>query len=462
MLTQSQAQQNINTAVQLHQRGELDPAASIYRSILASRPDHADALHLLGVVAKQKRQLPEAIELIERAIACNPHGPNTADYHNNCAEAYRASFQYDEAFSHYQQSLSLRGQPTVSLLFNLGGCFQELGRHEEARPCFDQAVELAPDHARAYFRRAYSHLARNDFVRGWRDYEWHVQAQTGERYIRPPWGGEILPRPSDKPEMLWSGSRTLLLCDQGLGDELCLLRFIPRLEELGTQVTYRPPAKLSGVLARNNICNQWDGNNQNFDHIFCLSDLPRLVDMRDLASLPAPVVLSPATILTQKYRDLLAPLPKPWVGITWRAGLTGESQSQIKEIPQQALLHQFKEFQGSLVILQRGITAAEEATLHNSELTVLDCSAASDQLEDALALMSLLDRYVGVANTNVHLRTSLGLATDVLTAANAIDYRWPATSHGSAWFPHCRAFRQASDGSWDLALAELQRTQKIQ
>jgi hypothetical protein len=37
--------------LQEHRRGRLDQAARLYRNVLRARPDHADALHLLGVVA---------------------------------------------------------------------------------------------------------------------------------------------------------------------------------------------------------------------------------------------------------------------------------------------------------------------------------------------------------------------------------------------------------------------------
>jgi Flp pilus assembly protein TadD len=63
-----------------HQAGRLEEAESCYREILQTWSDHADANHLLGVIALQAGQLEIAIELISKAITRNP---KVADYHNN-------------------------------------------------------------------------------------------------------------------------------------------------------------------------------------------------------------------------------------------------------------------------------------------------------------------------------------------------------------------------------------------
>ena len=46
--------QNLQLGMAHHQAGRLEQAAELYQGILARRPDHADANHLLGVVAFQR------------------------------------------------------------------------------------------------------------------------------------------------------------------------------------------------------------------------------------------------------------------------------------------------------------------------------------------------------------------------------------------------------------------------
>ena len=64
-------------AIKLHQQGQIEEAEAAYRQILAAEPDHAGALHLLGVIRQQQGRHEEALELIGRAISVNPLRPST-------------------------------------------------------------------------------------------------------------------------------------------------------------------------------------------------------------------------------------------------------------------------------------------------------------------------------------------------------------------------------------------------
>jgi hypothetical protein len=87
---------------------------------------------------------------------------------------------------------------------------------------------------------------------------------------------------------------------------------------------------------------------------------------------------------------------------------------------------------------------------------VVDLSRVNDDLRDALAAVSLLDDYVGVSNTNMHLRASLGRPARVLVAQPA-EWRWMAAGDASPWFPGFSLYRQAINGRWEQALAHLER-----
>ncbi|MFY7962547.1 MAG: tetratricopeptide repeat protein, partial [Elsteraceae bacterium] len=52
-----------------HRAGRLAEAEALYRSILEAFPQHAESLHLLGVIALQAGQPAAAVDLIGRAMA---------------------------------------------------------------------------------------------------------------------------------------------------------------------------------------------------------------------------------------------------------------------------------------------------------------------------------------------------------------------------------------------------------
>jgi len=160
-------------------------------------------------------------------------------------------------------------------------------------------------------------------------------------------------------------------------------------------------------------------------------------------------------------RRLAALGPPPWIGITWRAGTPPEAQfarddrSLFKQIDPLLVAGALAGLPGTVLVLQREPRADEVAALGAAlPGRVHDLSAANDDLEDMLALLSLLGEYVGVSNTNMHLRASAGRTARVLVPYPA-EWRWMARGRESPWFPGFRVYRQTLTGRWDRALAEL-------
>lgn len=142
---------SLATALRHHQQGRLNEAELIYRQVLDENPQHADALHLLGVIAHQRNQYKRAIELMDRAIKLRPF---VATYHANLAEAYRASGQIPEAVAHGQKALELQPD-SAETRNNFGLALLSQNRHEEAITHFREALRLKPD-----FALAFSNLAK--------------------------------------------------------------------------------------------------------------------------------------------------------------------------------------------------------------------------------------------------------------------------------------------------------------
>ena len=85
-----------------HRAGRLPQAEAVYRQILATQPDHADAVFLLGVAALQTGDPARALHLIIRAVKLQPR--NSA-YHSNMAVALRALGRRGEAIASYREAL---------------------------------------------------------------------------------------------------------------------------------------------------------------------------------------------------------------------------------------------------------------------------------------------------------------------------------------------------------------------
>jgi predicted O-linked N-acetylglucosamine transferase (SPINDLY family) len=128
-------------ALQYHQSGHLRNAEQLYRQILQAVPEHADSLHLLGVLAFQTGHFDEAVRLIRHALTVNP---SAAVYHSNLGTAHEALGQLAEALVCFQRFLQL--QPNAAEAHGaVGGTLWKLGRSQEAVPHLRQALLLRPD-----------------------------------------------------------------------------------------------------------------------------------------------------------------------------------------------------------------------------------------------------------------------------------------------------------------------------
>lgn len=131
---------SLDTAVRLHQAGKLEEAETLYRRILQAQPANSEALHLLGVIAYQRRDYEEAEARISQAIALNKRA---AEYRNNLGNVYLAQKKLDQAEECYRRALKL--QPRYAdARNNLGNVFREQGKFHEAAESYQKALQLEP------------------------------------------------------------------------------------------------------------------------------------------------------------------------------------------------------------------------------------------------------------------------------------------------------------------------------
>ena len=447
---------------------------------------NAAYLNTLGVAYGDLGSAAEAIAALQRALKLRPA---FADSHYNLAKVFDRGERFAEARDAYRRALAIDPRH-ASAAHNLAAVLLRLGESEEALALARAAHEQAPnDLGRRLYLAAALRDARGDAEAG-AFVERCLEAGPDEPRLRA-WLGECRLRNGDWEggwrEYLWRpsamGRRSLplaplaadagagvvaLVPDQGLGDTLFFLRFAGTLIEQAGDVILRTPSKLAGVLAGRTALARLAIEPETGEPgiavraTVLLGDLPHVVGARDVVP---PVGLAPRAELVQRWRAALAALgPAPYLGLTWRGGTDRRAESEFGAVRDAAL---FKEadlrsiaaavrgLPATLVAIQRHPAAGEVATLAAlAGQPVHDLSAANDDLEDMTALLAVLDDYVGVSNTNVHLRAGLGLAAKVLVP-DPPEFRWMAAGDRSPWFPGFGVYRQRPDGGWHDAIERL-------
>ncbi len=381
-----------------------------YGKALLIQPDFATALANLGNVLHIKGKLDEAEECLRRAVAVSP----------------------DFATAHS----------------NLGVLLKARGRNDEAEESLKRAVEIKPDYAPARANLARLLLGLGDFGRAWEHY---ALRQTVRNSPRALWQKSL---PHDL-----RGKRLLILKEQGLGDEIFFLRFAPELKRRGAAITYLADVRIGSIIARLAFIDRVVRKGEEPDEVditLSVGDLPLAVGMKSAADIPVPSPLPVEPERAARMETRLKELgPPPYVGITWRAGTPNHLGGFFKLAPLEGLAELLGGFRGTFLALQRKPEAGEiEALGQKIASPVHDFTALNEDLEDMLALLALMDEYVTVSNTNVHLRAGAGRTSRVLVP-NPPEYRWMAEGTESPWFPGCRVYRQKVGGSWQEALDAL-------
>ena len=137
-------------AVQHHQAGRLQAAEQICRQILTVEPNHADALHLLGVIASQVGKQGIAVEYIRRAIRLKG---NVAGFHVNLGNALKEQGKLDEAVACYRRALELKPDH-AGAHGNLGSALEEIGDLQGAEESFRAALRHDSRFAFAHYKLA--------------------------------------------------------------------------------------------------------------------------------------------------------------------------------------------------------------------------------------------------------------------------------------------------------------------
>ncbi|MCK6450969.1 MAG: tetratricopeptide repeat protein [Alphaproteobacteria bacterium] len=465
----------VNLAVALQGLGRLDEAAAACRQALARAPDlfHAhlnlgSVLEQLGRIAEAERHYrraheldprdaraltnlgnavlaggrpEEAVMLQRRAVAL---APDLAVAHANLGVALLPLDRAAEAEPALRRALAL-SPDLADVHKNLGIALEHQGRFTEALAAFERALALDPESAEAHTAHAMALLRQGDFARGWGEYDWRWRTRAARaqsrRFDRPEWSGEDI-----------SGRTILLHAEQGLGDTIQFLRYVPMVAAGGTRVVLEVPAPLRRLCARLPGQDRVVAAGEKLPphDVQCpLLSLPRVFGTR-LESIPATPYIQAEPEATRAWKRRLATRPGFRVGLAW-AGNPAFPDDRRRSIAP-ALLAPLLGVGGiAFHSLQVGADAAPP-----DMRAVEPLGNELRDFADTAACVQALDLLISVDTAVAHLAGALGKPVWIMLPLGS-DWRWLVDRTESPWYASARLFRQNRAGDWPAVIDRVAR-----
>ncbi|WP_258167851.1 tetratricopeptide repeat protein [Paraburkholderia sp. BL21I4N1] len=496
-----------------YQAGRLDEVHALSNRILEHNAGHVGALHLQGLLALASGHAETARSWLERAIQIHPApifyntlyaiqlklgdfagaidslrqglaiDPDFAALHYNLALTLQHHDCLDEAAVSYRRTLEL--DPDNSAAHNnLGRILGDLGALDEAERHYRRALEVTPANLIARNNLAMVLLATGRYEAAWPYFEdrWisfrradGTPAREPVQVPLPRWTGADLRHGIGRRAGRVPYERLLVLDEQGYGDSLQFVRYLPLLLRCFPLVGYVCPPALRRLYEQS-LCSRWPG-------IRLLDAVPAELNDWDcycpLMSLPMAFHTQVETIPAELpylhadpkqaaiWRARLAALPTrylPRVGVVWAGGHSGIAVDRLRSLTFAQIAPLLAPAHIHWISLQKTDdpskranstgTACADPNTNSTPLT--DWTADLADFADTAALIANLDLVISVDTSVAHLAAAMDKPVWLLNRFAGC-WRWLQGRDDSPWYPGLRLFTQPRRGDWDDVLTRVAR-----
>ena len=422
----------------LREKGKHDESLEILKQALDRFPDDPEIYYGLGAALKVKGRFDEAVAYYRKALQRNP---NLSETYYNLGNVYKEQGQFEAAKEQFKEALRLN--PGFAEAYNnLGATFKETGEINDALLMYRNALELKPDFAEARWNMGLTLLLSGNFIEGWEGYEWRWNKPDYKKYQRsfskPLWNGEDI-----------SGQCILLHAEQGYGDTLQVIRYVPLVAARNARVMVECPHDLKSLISGMDGVMEVVGRGDplpDFDWHCPLMTLPKVFGTT-MESIPRTIpYLNGDPVLVRIWRVRLDDKPKKFkVGLAWAGNPEHlNDRNRSCSLENLTLLLQVENVQ--FFSLQKG-RGSEEAKNPPLGMELIDLTDQIKGFSDTAALIENLDLVVSVDTAVAHLAGAIGKRVWTLLPYSP-DWRWLLKWEDSPWYPTMRLYRQGSPGDW--------------
>ena len=412
----------------LNQRARFEEALPIFEAIAKAEPSNTQAAGAIGMCLTELGRDEEALPWFDRAMALlrNELIAITSNRGKALGELGRTQDAFD-CFNHI-----LRTDPNNALaLYNRGLMLMQGGNYRHAINDFDEALKRDPGNAKALFGRGFANLVLGNYEDGFRDYEFRLKDLIEEPKADL-WTGE----------QLLDGKTILVHGEQGHGDDIMFMRYVPLMVKLGARVylVLHPGVRplfegMPGTTMLSEDRATWPP----FDYWVRMMSLARCFKTT-ATSVPPPVHLSTIPPLAASGKIFR-------VGLCW-AGSPKSRYDKHRSIPLH-LIEPLLHIPNTLVYsLMQEVRVSDREAFDRLKATHIVDGGAFLDFRDTATAMFALDHVVTVDTSVAHLAGTMGIPTSIMLTAFRTYWLWIEKRTTSPWYPSARLYRQTTDGDW--------------
>jgi Flp pilus assembly protein TadD len=420
--------------------GRRDDAVRVFDKAVQLKPDDATLWSNLAHALIESGRIPDALLCRARAHQLDPQNPKIR---NELGHGFMLLGRHEEALSWFDRALEIRPD-AVETLNNKAFSLARLHRFDEAFAVYARSKAAAPDNAWTDFNVALLQMLTGSFTAGWLGREARLRLQPYPDFRQPRWFGD----------QDIAGKTILLYADEGLGDSIQFIRYVPMVTARGARVALVVEEALCALLASLPgvaECVSKQAALPTFDLHCPISSLP-LVFNTTLETIPASAsyLPQPAEDRVRRWEERLGPHQTLRVGLVW-SGNPRHINDRDRSIRLREMLP-ILEVGATFVSLQKDPRPGDKVTLAGTR--IIDWTSELADFVETAALVSCLDLVITVDTSVAHLAAALGRPTWILLP-HAPDYRWLLGRDDSPWYPTVHLFRQSESRDYADVVARI-------
>ncbi|MDF1883746.1 tetratricopeptide repeat protein [Sulfurimonas sp. SAG-AH-194-C21] len=448
-------QEFIQLGTKALQENNLRDAQYNFSQAVMLNPSDTKALFCLGIVCQKDNNITDAQALFLEVLKINP---KYVEAYSMLAHIYFNEGEIVAAKECYEYALKI-DTSNAELYNNLGSSHQELNELQEAKTSYKKAIELLPGYISVLYNLSYVYLKEGNYQEGFNLYRYRYTKEIRGESL----GGVAYPPTLLTPEINIQDKVIYISHEQGLGDTIQFIRYLPFFTKKAKKVLCYVPESLQKLFALNYPDVEFINPNSTitFDYNFPMLEAPYLLGtLYDTVPFKNQYLKIQDKDLANVQKYFKKKSSRLKVGINYK-GSQGEKAAKGRSLELKVLLKSLTPFLDSydFYSLQYEYTPEEENLLQEYGLTNLGKEIHS--FYDTALFIESMDIVISVDTSLLNLAGAMGKKTFALLKF-CPDWRWGVEAQTNNWYSSIYGIKQDQIHQWDHVLTTLaNKLQKI-